>query len=84
MLLLLLEEEDLQNNKRRKRFSVHKMLKRRKTEGEYWTIFKELIDGEENLFSIFTFIAISVQCAVGKNQSTNNERRHRSQGSNHS
>jgi hypothetical protein len=31
-------------NRRRKRFSVHKMLNRRKAEGEHWTLYKELMD----------------------------------------
>jgi hypothetical protein len=49
---LLLEEEDLQNNKRHKHFSDHKMIKKKRKTGEYWTLFKELID-DENFFQYF-------------------------------
>ncbi|CAG9124560.1 unnamed protein product [Plutella xylostella] len=33
--------------------AVHPILKKRKLEGEYWTLFKELIDDEEKNFSYF-------------------------------
>jgi hypothetical protein len=50
--ILLEKEENIQNSekRKRKRFSVHKMLNRRKTEGEYSTLHKELMDGEEKFF----------------------------------
>jgi hypothetical protein len=37
------EEENIQNSekRKRKRFSVHEMLNKRKTEGEYWSLYKE-------------------------------------------
>jgi hypothetical protein len=63
MSVLLEEEENIQNSekRKRKRFPVHKMFNKRKTEGEYWTLYKELMDDEETFFSIFSFISISVQ-----------------------
>lgn len=33
--------------------AVHPILKKRKLEGEYWTLFKELIDDEEKNVSYF-------------------------------
>jgi hypothetical protein len=52
---ILLEEENIQNSekRKRKRFSVHKTLNKRKTEGEYWTLYKELMDDEEKFFQYF-------------------------------
>jgi hypothetical protein len=49
---LLEEEENIQNSekRKRKRFSAHKMLNKWKTEGEYWALYKELMDDEENFF----------------------------------
>jgi hypothetical protein len=50
--ILLEEEENIQSSekRKRKRFSAHKILNKRKTEGEYWTLYKELMDDEEKLF----------------------------------
>jgi hypothetical protein len=50
--VLLEEEENIQNSEKSKRFSVHKMLNKRKTEGEYWTLYKELMD-DEKVFQYF-------------------------------
>jgi hypothetical protein len=54
--VLLEEEENIQNSekRKRKRFSAHKMLNRRKTEGEHWTLYKELMDGEEKFFHLLS------------------------------
>ncbi|CAG5016043.1 unnamed protein product [Parnassius apollo] len=54
IIALLLEEEDRDKTKKRaKRMAVHPTLKKRKLEGEYWTLFKELIDDEEKFFLYF-------------------------------
>jgi hypothetical protein len=52
VISVLLEEESIQNSekRKRKRSSVHKMLNKWKTEGEYWTLYKELMDDEEKFF----------------------------------
>ncbi|KAL0868285.1 hypothetical protein ABMA27_007815 [Loxostege sticticalis] len=52
IIALLLEEED-KTKKRAKRIAVHPMLKKRKLEGEYWTLFKELVDDEKKIFIYF-------------------------------
>lgn len=49
IIALLLEKED-KTKKRAKRMAVHPMLKKRKLEGEYWTLFKELVDDEKYIF----------------------------------
>jgi hypothetical protein len=53
--VLLEEEENIQNSekRKRKRFPVHKMLNKRKTGGEYWTLYKGVMDDEENSFQYF-------------------------------
>jgi hypothetical protein len=40
---------------KRKRFSFHKMVNKRKTEGEYWILSQELMDHEEMFFRYFGF-----------------------------
>ena len=52
-ILLEDEEENMQNNYKRKYFSVHKILKKSKTEGEYWTLYTEVMDDEEKFFQYF-------------------------------
>ena len=52
-ILLEDEERNVQNNDKRKRFSVHTMLKKRKIEGEYWTLYRELMDDEDKFFQYF-------------------------------
>jgi hypothetical protein len=54
--VLLEEEENIQNSEKRKRkhIPVHKMLNKRKTEGEYWTLYKQLMDDEEKF--LFPFL----------------------------
>ena len=47
--LLLEEEEEHQSagKMKRKRIWVHKLLKKRKTEGKYVTLYRELMDDEQ-------------------------------------
>ncbi|CAH2088857.1 unnamed protein product [Euphydryas editha] len=52
IIALFLEEKD-KTKKRAKRMAVHPMLKKRKLEGEYWTLFKELVDDEKKFFIYF-------------------------------
>ena len=53
-IALLLDEEE-EDKKRKRRFGTHKMLKIRKISGEYWTLFRQLMD---ILFIIVTIIFI--------------------------
>ena len=53
IIALLLKEEDREKTKKRRRTAVHPMLKKRKLESEYWTLYKELIDHKENFSNIF-------------------------------
>ena len=49
MIALLLDEDDdgeTSVRKRKRRIGVHKMLKNRKTEGEFWVLHRELMDDE--------------------------------------
>jgi hypothetical protein len=68
--VLLEEEENIQNSekRKRKRFPVHKMLNKRKTEGEYWTLYKELMDDEEKKFFFFGGVSLyRSSCKLYKN-----------------
>ena len=47
--ILLEDARNIQNNDEHKRFSVHTMLKKRKIEGEYWTLYRELMDDEDKV-----------------------------------
>jgi hypothetical protein len=54
--MLLVDEENIQNSEKSKckPFSVHKMLNNKmKTEEDYWTLYKELLDDGEKLFRYF-------------------------------
>ncbi|KAJ8981474.1 hypothetical protein NQ317_007000 [Molorchus minor] len=53
MIALLLDEENEANSTKRKRVWVHDMLKKRKTEGEYHTIYKELLNDETKFYQYF-------------------------------
>jgi hypothetical protein len=69
---LIEEEENVQNSekRKRKRVSVHKMHIKRKTEGEYWTVDKELMNDDKFFFNIFVYLSIGlVSCWIKKNQS---------------
>jgi hypothetical protein len=55
MIAIILDEEEREHNKnpQSRRYWVHDALKKRKIEGEYWTLFKHLIDDEEKFFMYF-------------------------------
>lgn len=52
-IAIMLDEDEKKTPRRRRRFGVHKMLKRRKEHGEYWTLFRELLDDEEKFYQYF-------------------------------
>ena len=67
MIALLLEEEDQERiEKRPKRFAVHPMLKKRKVEGEYWTLYKELTDDEDKFFQYFRMSRFQFESVLNK------------------
>ncbi|CAI6375964.1 unnamed protein product [Macrosiphum euphorbiae] len=53
LALLLDEEEKTKNNTKQKRLWVHDVWKKRKTEGEFATLYKELVDHETKFFEYF-------------------------------
>lgn len=54
MVAITLDEENNLIKKRRKRnYWIHNMLKYRNTEGEYITLFKELMDDDTKFFEYF-------------------------------
>lgn len=52
-MAILLDEDDEAVKKKQKRLWVHKMLQKRKTEGEYHTLYKELVDDERKFYQYF-------------------------------
>ena len=53
-IALLLEEEDEEKAQVKKRKTwLHKALKKRKSEGEYWTLYKELVDDDLKFYQYF-------------------------------
>jgi hypothetical protein len=57
VIALLLEEEESRtresNSQRKRKKWVHTSLIRRKTEGEFFTLYKELVDDEEKCYQHF-------------------------------
>jgi hypothetical protein len=51
-LALMLDEEEQNSalSDKKKRMWVHKCFRSRKSEGEYWTVFKELADDEMKFY----------------------------------
>jgi hypothetical protein len=47
------KRKDAQSDKK-KRMWVHKCFTRRKSEGKYWTLYKELADDEKKFYQYFT------------------------------
>ena len=64
MALLLDDEEENRNRKRR--FAVHKMLRKRTILGEYWTLFRQLMDDEEKFFQYFRMSMHDFNVLLGK------------------
>lgn len=55
MVAIILDEEEKNENKKKsiRRYWVHEALRKRKTEGEYWTLYKHLVDDEEKFVQYF-------------------------------
>ncbi|XP_044760175.1 protein ALP1-like [Coccinella septempunctata] len=51
-IALLLDEEE-EEQKSMKRFGVHPIFKKRKIEGEFWTLYKELVDDDAKYHGYF-------------------------------
>jgi len=47
------EEKNAALSDKKKRMSVHKCFRSRKSEGEYWTLYKELADDEMKCYKYF-------------------------------
>lgn len=52
MVAIILDEEE-ENRGTQRRYWIHESLRKRKTEGEYWTLYRHLVDDEEKFFSYF-------------------------------
>ncbi|GBP75201.1 hypothetical protein EVAR_88807_1 [Eumeta japonica] len=53
MIAIALQDEERSARNNRRRFWVHKMLKARHTEGEFWQIQRHLLDDEEKFYIYF-------------------------------
>ena len=65
VIAILLDADEVVKN-RCHRFGVHKCLRRRKVEGEYWTLYKKLTDDEEKFFQYFRMSEYSFNFLLGK------------------
>ena len=54
------EEEEKENQKKTRRYRIYDSLKERKTEGEYWTLFRYLVDDEEKFFGLWRWVSTFV------------------------
>lgn len=52
MVAIILDAEE-ENEKTQRRYWIHESVRKRKTEGEYWTLYRHLVDDEEKFFSYF-------------------------------
>jgi hypothetical protein len=52
-LMLGEEEKNAGRSYKKKRMCVHKCLRNRKSEGEYWTLYKELPEDEKKFYQNF-------------------------------
>jgi hypothetical protein len=54
-IALMLDEEEKNSSlsDKKKRMRVHKCFRNRKSEGEYWTLYKELADDEMKFYQYF-------------------------------
>lgn len=64
-IALLLDEEE-ENKKRKRRFGTHKIFKKRKISGEYWTLFRQLMDDEEKFLQYFRMPICDFNVLLGK------------------
>lgn len=53
MIAIILDEEEKENKRNTRRYWMHDSIKERKTEGEYWTLFRHLVDDEEKFWQYF-------------------------------
>jgi hypothetical protein len=52
-LMLDEEEKNVVLSDKKKRMCVHKCFRNRKSGGEYWTVYRELVDDEMNCYQYF-------------------------------
>lgn len=71
-IALLLDEEELKSavtktaSRKRKRFWVHETWKKRGTEGEFNTLYKELVDDEHKFYEYFRMSMYSFNVLLNK------------------
>ncbi|GBP87903.1 hypothetical protein EVAR_66382_1 [Eumeta japonica] len=53
LIAMILDEEEEENQKTTRRYWIHDSVKERKTEGEFWTLYKHLVEDEEKFFQYF-------------------------------
>lgn len=66
MIAIALDEEERENNRRSRRYWVHAALKKRKVEGEYWTLFRHLVDDEEKFYMYFRMTSFQFNELLGQ------------------
>ena len=59
MIALILDEEEMECNKAKRQW-VHEMFTKRKEEGEYYTLFKELENDEIRFYKYFRMYSVSI------------------------
>lgn len=60
------EEENRNENKKRRTIWVHEILKKRKTEGEFFTLYRGLADDETKFFQYFRMTKHTFQYILNK------------------
>lgn len=55
MVVIILDEEEENEKNTMKRYGIHESLRKRKTEGESWILYRHLIYDEEFFSSIFVY-----------------------------
>lgn len=67
MIALLLDEDEFSNQNPRK-YWVHSAWEKRKTEGEFQTLYKELVDDEVKFYNYFKMSMCTFDILLKKNR----------------
>ncbi|KAJ8954532.1 hypothetical protein NQ318_000766 [Aromia moschata] len=58
MIAIILDEEEEKETQKKtiRRYWIHEALRKRKAEGEYWTLYRHLVDDEEQFFQEMVYL----------------------------
>lgn len=65
--MIAIMDEEKENQKNTRRYWIQDSLKERKIEGEYWTLFRHLVDDEEKFFQYFRMSTFQFNVLLKKN-----------------